>query len=142
MMRDNGEATPKNLVTIKLLVMIAMADGVWDDREVALLETLADKFGEDNICLLTSPILTPGCIDGKMTWIRKHLPQYSRRFLIGPAKQFCAAPRHCLVDDSITNIKAFKEADGHTFLFPAPWNSRFKEQPVQALKEWIAALES
>jgi len=106
-----------------------------------VVEILSRKFGEGNICLLTSPIRTDGCIDGKMDWIREHLPQFRRRFLVGPAKQFCASPRHCLVDDRTFNIEGFKGVGGHGFLFPAPWNGRFKERPVKALQQWIDALD-
>jgi len=107
----------------------------------AVVEILSKTFGEENICLLTSPIRTDGCIDGKMDWIRKHLPQFRRRFLVGPAKQFCASPRHCLVDDRTFNVEAFKGVGGHSFLFPAPWNRRFKEYPVVALRQWVNALD-
>lgn len=106
-----------------------------------VISLLSDRFGEDNICLLTSPIRTDGCIDGKMAWIRKHIPQFGRRFLMGPKKQFCAAPNHCLIDDHDGNITAFKDAGGQAFLFPAPYNHRFKAHPVEALKEWLAALD-
>ncbi|MGD9726515.1 MAG: hypothetical protein AB7L09_00585 [Nitrospira sp.] len=105
------------------------------------VEILSRKFGEENICILTSPIRTDGCIDGKMDWIRRHLPQFSRRFLVGPAKQFCASPRHVLVDDHAKNIEAFRDAGGHVFMVPAPWNHRFKEYPVKALVEWVNALD-
>jgi 5'(3')-deoxyribonucleotidase len=111
----------------------------WMQEIVTLLE---DRFGDKNICLLTAPIETYGAIDGKRAWIRKHLPQFRRRYLVGPAKEFCASNRHALVDDHSTNIEAFKDAGGHTFLFPAPWNRRFKEHPVVALKEWLGALKT
>lgn len=106
-----------------------------------VVKILSDKFGEENICLLTSPVRTDGCIDGKMAWIRKHLPQFRRRFLVGPAKQFAASARHCLVDDHAKNIEAFRDAGGHVFMFPAPWNHRFGEHPVSALKQWVEALD-
>lgn len=101
------------------------------------VQLLEAKFGEKNICLLTSPIRTDGCIDGKMDWIKKHLPQYRRQFLVGPAKQFCASDRHALIDDHTKNIEAFKDAGGHTFLVPAPWNPRFNEDPAAALALWL-----
>jgi len=110
----------------------------WCHEVIAILNA---KFGENNVCLLTSPIRTDGCIDGKMAWIRKHIPQFRRQFLVGPAKQFAASPRHCLVDDHHKNIESFKDAGGHGFLFPAPYNHRFKEHPVDALREWVAALD-
>lgn len=106
---------------------------------VAALEA---EFGEEHICLLTSPIRTDGCIDGKMAWIRRHLPQYRRRFLVGPAKEFCASPRHCLIDDHELNIAKFEEAGGHGFLVPAPWNRRFKKEPLPTLKIWLSGVRA
>ena len=106
-----------------------------------VVELLSERFGEENICLLTSPIRTDGCIDGKMDWIRKHLPQFKRRFLVGPAKQFAASSSHVLVDDRPKNIEEFKAVGGNVFMFPAPWNRRFKEHPVTALKEWLRSLD-
>jgi 5'(3')-deoxyribonucleotidase len=105
-----------------------------------IVELLTNKFGEKNICLLSSPIRTDGCIDGKIEWIRRNLPQFRRQFLIGPRKEFAAGPSHCLVDDHIVNIKAFQKAGGQTFLFPASWNHRFREHPVVAMQWWIDAL--
>lgn len=102
-----------------------------------LVAALESEFGEEHICLLTSPIRTDGCIDGKMAWIRQHLPQYKRRFLVGPAKEFCSSPRHALVDDHEGNEVKFRESGGHVFLVPAPWNRRFKEEPVAAIKKWL-----
>lgn len=111
----------------------------WMPQIVALLE---NHFGSERVCLLTSPIKTAGAIEGKMDWIRKHLPQFRRRFLVGPAKEFCAGPRHVLVDDHSVNIEKFEKAGGQTFLFPAPWNRRFGEHPVIALEEWLGALKT
>ena len=37
----------------------------------AIISELETRFGEENICLLTSPIRTDGCIDGKMDWITR-----------------------------------------------------------------------
>lgn len=88
----------------------------------AILTTVEETFGPENVCLLTSPVRTAGCLEGKMRWIRKHLPAYSRRFLIGPAKEFCANPRSVLIDDSETNVKAFTDAGGYAVLVPREWN--------------------
>ena len=104
----------------------------------AFLGTLEAHFGPDKICILTSPPKTDGAIDGKRDWIRKHLPDYRRRFLVGPAKEFCAGERHVLVDDHEANIAKFRDAGGHGFLVPAPWNNRFKEDPLEALKAWLS----
>jgi 5'(3')-deoxyribonucleotidase len=144
------EQTPWNIEPLFEMTAPALWDPLgrefWQNLEPIphcheVVEILTRKFGEENICLLTSPIRTDGCIDGKMDWIRKHLPQFKRQFLIGPAKQFAASPRHCLVDDHAKNIESFRDAGGHVFMFPAPWNHRFKEHPVEALKRWIDALD-
>lgn len=88
-----------------------------------ILGTVEEIFGRENVCLLTSPCMTRGCHDGKYAWIRKHLPEYKRRYLIGPAKHFCAGPNTYLVDDSDDNCDAFVKAGGQAFLVPRAWNA-------------------
>lgn len=110
----------------------------WCKEIVSILE---QRFGEENICLLTAPIDTDGAIDGKRDLIREHLPQFRHQYLVGPAKQFCASPNHVLVDDHEANVSAFRKAGGHTLLFPAPWNRRYREDPVTSIKEWIRSME-
>ncbi len=104
----------------------------------AFLGTLEAHFGPDKICILTAPPRTKGSIDGKIEWIRRHMPDYRRRFMVGPAKEFCAGERHVLIDDHEVNIAAFRDAGGHGLLVPAPWNHRFRETPMDALKTWLA----
>ena len=106
------------------------------------VEILERRFGVEHISLLTSPVKTPGCVEGKMDWIRKHLPQYRRRFLIGPAKEFCASRHNVLIDDNEDNERKFLEAGGQSLLVPGPWNRRFAEKPLPALKAWIANLDT
>lgn len=82
-----------------------------------------ETVGVSNVCILTSPCHTPGCTDGKRSWVEKHFPQYSKQLLIGSAKHFCASSHSLLIDDSDDKITAFKEAGGRVFLFPRRWNS-------------------
>ena len=91
----------------------------WQD----ILEIVESRFGIDNVCLLTSPCTNVECMEGKMRWINKHMPQYSRRYLMGPCKEFCANERHWLVDDNDNNIAIFAKYGGNTCLVPRPWNS-------------------
>jgi len=91
-----------------------------DGREI--LAAVEQAFGKENICLLTSPTLNHECIIGKMKWIERELSEYRRRYLIGPAKAFCAAPDTVLVDDANINVEDFAEAGGYTILVPRPWN--------------------
>ena len=105
-----------------------------------IIKVLEKRFGED-ICILTHPVETDGAIDGKRDWIKKYTPQFRFRQQIGTAKSFCASPRHVLIDDHEENCKKFREQQGHTLLFPAPWNRRYQEDAGAAVEEWIRALE-
>lgn len=93
------------------------------DELKLLLRNCVASVGRGNICILTSPILSPSCLEGKVDWIRKYLPEWlHRQFLIGPSKHFCAQPGAMLIDDAQHNIDAFQEAGGQTLLVPRPWN--------------------
>lgn len=95
-------------------------DWTMEGRE--LLTALEDLFGRERIVLLTSPCLTPGCVDGKLEWVRKNLPSYTRQILVGSIKQAIAAPHKLLVDDNQDNTQKFTDAGGLTVLVPRPWN--------------------
>jgi hypothetical protein len=102
-----------------------------------IVQAVEDAFGPDNVCILTSPVTTPGCYEGKLAWLRRHFPAYSQRFLVGPMKQFCAAPNHVLVDDHDDNVGRFREAGGMSVLVPQPWNER-RGKPLSLALEEIA----
>lgn len=102
-----------------------------------IVNLLVKAYGGENICLLTSPASTEGCIDGKMAWIREHLPAFRRQFLIGPSKEFCAHANSLLVDDSEENVTKFRDAGGAAFLVPGPWNLGHCNDPVQILKNYL-----
>ncbi len=98
---------------------------------------------ELDFAILTSPSLDPKCVMAKYEWLLEHYPNIvlKRKFLIGPAKDFCAAPNHVLVDDYWKNVVKFEEAGGMGILFPRIWNERWAEvDPVawtmQVLKEY------
>ncbi len=100
-----------------------------------ILGIVESVFGRSNVCLLTSPCRNDGCPTGKMRWIRQYLPQYSRQFLMGPRKEFCARDDHWLIDDADHNINAFRKAGGQTCLVPRVWNSLHSERTVPYLSE-------
>lgn len=87
----------------------------------ALIKFLAER--QIKPCLLTSPSI--GGATGKQLFIKKHLPEFFRekRYLIGPAKEFCAGPDTLLIDDYDKNCRVFQEAGGSAIVFPQPWNS-------------------
>jgi len=109
-----------------------------------LVNELELRFGQGNICLLTSPIDEDGCVDGKQDWVKEHFPAYRRRTMIGPAKEFCAgSPKHALIDDRPENIDTFAAAGGSVFTFPAPWNDGYLEaaNPMPAVHRWLSSLD-
>lgn len=83
--------------------------------------------------LLSSPSKHPTSLAGKWRWIEKHLPDYSRQFLIGPKKEFCARENAVLIDDYDFNCTKFREHGGKAIVFPQIWNSQFEEslQPLE-----------
>jgi len=119
----------------------ASLDWTEDGREI--LACVEAAFGPENVCILSAPMLTDGCIDGKRDWINKHIPQYKTRYLFGNAKHFAAAPGRFLIDDRDDNIIEYRKClyemfpmpgtiqaneallkfcDAHAILVPRPWN--------------------
>jgi hypothetical protein len=99
----------------------------WTQEGPDLIKALETIFGSDNIVLMTSPVGTPGGVEGKVNWIRRELPGYSRRFFIGPPKHMLAGPGKLLVDDHDENIDKFCAAGGKAIMVPRPWNRRRDE---------------
>ncbi len=91
----------------------------WMPEGKDLLANLEDRF--DEIVILTSPCKTDGCMDGKLDWIKQHIPKYERQYYMGTAKSSAASPRHLLIDDYDVNIEKFAK-HGHTMLVPRSWN--------------------
>ena len=89
----------------------------WCDELVDFLESQEGY----SVCLLTAP--NKDNATGKQRWIRKNLPIYKDRYLIGPTKWFCAGPDSILIDDREQNCQDFIAAGGQAIVFPAPWNS-------------------
>jgi len=80
--------------------------------------------------ILTSPSQDPHSLTGKSMWMNKHLVSRDavfRKFLVGPAKEFCAARDHILIDDSNENCSKFYDEGGFPIHFPQIWNIKFDE---------------
>lgn len=93
----------------------------WTVEGPILLNLLERIFGED-IVLMTSPCETEGSVEGKVDWIKTHLPNYKRKFFVGPAKHLAAGPTKILVDDHEGNTDKFISRHGKAVLVPRPWN--------------------
>jgi len=79
---------------------------------------------EDRIVIATAPAITPGCVEGKVAWIKKHLPEFARKFVVGSSKHLMAGPGKVLVDDYEVNAMRFEDHGGRSVLFPRLYNSR------------------
>lgn len=90
---------------------------------------LAEHFagGQENVCLLTTPTYNTSCVTGKVRWIKENLPQYYRRFMISPCKEFAACSKAVLIDDADENVKTFAENGGYYILVPRKWNSNHSQ---------------
>ncbi len=111
------------------------------DYERILAHTV-NKFGEDNICILTSPCATAGCIEGKKKWIKKHLKL--KHVLFGSSKHFLARPDAVLIDDAEHNVDPFVQHGGKGILLPRMWNKKhnISELAVEHLAVQLNDLES
>ena len=94
----------------------------------------------EEVFLLSSPCLTPGCITGKARWVEKHLPALSRRLLLTDRKELFAGPGRVLVDDHDVNCEKWTAAGGEACLVPRPWNSA-RERAGSAVTSVVARLE-
>lgn len=102
----------------------------WTEDGQDILHEVLEFADTSDICLLTSPTLDPEAAKGKMLWIQHHLAMFTRQFLIGPPKHFCAHPGAILIDDSDTNIATFVEHGGHGITVPRPWNNHYDKTDV------------
>lgn len=102
----------------------------WTPDGKQILEIVSRYFHHDQICLLTSPSQAPEAAAGKMRWIQRELPDFSRQFLIGPVKHFCAHPEAFLIDDHDVNCDLFAFHGGRTLRVPRPWNSNWMLDPL------------
>lgn len=100
-----------------------------------LVDFLIKKVGADNISILTKPCGTIGCIDGKIEWLKTHVPQI-KTYGISNEKGFYGSPDFLLIDDTDENVNSFSKNGATSFLFAAPWNRKFLiTDPFQDLKD-------
>lgn len=100
----------------------------WADMERlpdadAILEIVLDFVPAHEICLLTSPSPSPLSAAGKLLWIQRNYPSFSRRIMISAAKHFVAHENSLLIDDRDQNCNEFRDEGGQAILLPRPWNS-------------------
>lgn len=90
----------------------------------AYIECAERIFGKENVWILTKPLeIHKCCTDGKLEWVEKHFPAYTRRTIVCFSKHACAAPSNVLFDDCDENIDNWKSRKGIGILIPRLWNS-------------------
>ncbi len=104
-----------------------------DGREI--LRIVEERFGRENIILLSKPYSSPESASGKVEWILNNLPQYADQYLLGSAKDFCSHPGAILIDDYDYNIEMWAARGGTGILVPRPWNAMREQKAVAYLKE-------
>jgi len=109
----------------------------WLPTGKQVLALVEKYFGKENICLFTFPSHNSDAASGKVLWIKKSVPQYRDRFLIGTLKYFCANENTILIDDKESNIEEFRQAGGSGILVPAPWNCLANEDVIKYLEEQL-----
>ena len=99
------------------------ANLAWTVDGPAILQAAEKAFGKSNVYILSKPCDAPESASGKLEWIQKNMPDYARRYLLGPAKEFAAHAGAVLIDDNDANIDAWRKSGGVGVLVPRPWNS-------------------
>jgi phosphoglycolate phosphatase-like HAD superfamily hydrolase len=95
----------------------------------AIINLVEEFFEPEDIFLCTAfedatpPEWIGQCIAGKIMWLERHYPDMRQRLLYTNAKHGCAFDDAVMIDDSDTNIIAFRKAGGCGVLVPRLWNS-------------------
>jgi len=98
----------------------------WTHDGVAILRAVEHAFDRKNIWLLTTPMPNVGSASGKIEWINKYLPWYSKKvFITTASKSVVAGPDTLLIDDKDENVEGFIEAGGRGLLVPRLWNADY-----------------
>ena len=102
----------------------------WTKDGHQILDLVERSFGKENVFIATCPTKSPASASGKMRWIQKNMPDYARRFIIGPPKWLCADKDTVLIDDALHNVGQFRDAGGRGILVPRLWNPRYNIHDV------------
>jgi 5'(3')-deoxyribonucleotidase len=106
-----------------------------------LLAEIGQAIGWKNVSLCTSPTLEPSSAEGKLRWIRQHLPVFWERrdYILTPLKWRLATPNTILIDDCEDQVNQFLDHGGKAILVPRPWNSlwEFQGDVVQHVRDHL-----
>lgn len=111
----------------------------WTSEGKEILNTLVNTFGIDNCCILSSPSKNLGSMSGKLEWIYREIPEFSRRYLFGSKKHFVAHTNSILIDDLRKNCISFRKEGGTAIMIRRDWNTVDK---YDTLKTFHSELEA
>jgi hypothetical protein len=125
----------------------------WTKQGPLILYALRQHWPDSSIFLVTSPacdpvtkLPLPGCIDGKMEWVSKHMPEFSDRIVFTHNKWLLSTPGTLLIDDNDKQIDTFlnrglpERSPGFAMTVPARWNRLHSYKDVdfpEHLSGWI-----
>ena len=107
----------------------------WTSDGTCIEQVVREKFGSENIYLLTTPMYNSGSGTGKLRWIKRCMPWvYDRTIISYAPKSLLARPNTLLIDDKDENIAEFVAAGG--ILVPRPWNELhgWADETLQVVK--------
>jgi len=114
----------------------------WTKDGKDILTLCEEHFGDD-VYLLTAPHQQDGVVDGRMDWIRREMPEYVEKVLVGKCKKACAHGDTVLVDDWDENLYAWDNAGGIAVTCPRPWNCMHRQaDSVVYLDEQLMSLRN
>jgi 5'(3')-deoxyribonucleotidase len=91
--------------------------------------------------ILTSPPFSGGGFNGKVEWIKRHLPEVrkDRRIIFTSYKHWNAAPGNILLDDKSDNVYDFRKAGGDAIMVPRSWNDLWmvSERGSGTIVRWV-----
>jgi hypothetical protein len=101
----------------------------------------------DEVCFLTSPCQTKGCMEGKVYWAKEHYPDIPILFSVAAdhslsPKWMCAGPDSVLIDDHSPNIDKWTQHGGAGVLLPRPWNRLHSHDTRDVLRDLQSLLQS
>jgi 5'(3')-deoxyribonucleotidase len=116
----------------------------WMHDGQKILEIIRDKFWDENIFLLTTPMPNVKSATGKWQWIKNNLPDFYYQTIICAAPKILLANSNALlIDDCTKNVDEFRQAGGQTILVPRPWNSLhlLADKSVEIVKQQLAEIK-
>jgi 5'(3')-deoxyribonucleotidase len=75
------------------------------------------------VTICTAPSFSHECIQGKVSWLKKHLGLGLTDIVFANRKYLLASPKNWLIDDSQDKVDKFIAHGGNGIIFPQPWNN-------------------